>query len=77
MIVDVVDGIAQGKALDMAESAPLVRSDCRVIGPTGYEETAGSDMVVITAGISRRPGMTRDDLLVKNAEIVRESHADL
>jgi malate dehydrogenase len=71
VIVDVVDGIAQGKALDMAEAAPLVRSDCRVIGTTGYAETAGSDIVVVTAGISRRPGMTRDDLMAKNAEIVK------
>jgi malate dehydrogenase len=71
VIVDVVDGIAQGKALDMAEAAPLVRSDCRVIGTNEYAETAGSDIVVITAGISRRPGMTRDDLMAKNADIVR------
>ncbi len=71
VIVDVVEGMAQGKALDIYESAPLVRSDCRVIGTNGYEETAGSDVVVITAGISRRPGMTRDDLLVKNAGIVQ------
>lgn len=71
VIVDVVDGVAQGKALDIYESASLVRSDCRIIGTTGYAETAGSDIVVVTAGIARRPGMTRDDLLVKNAEIVR------
>jgi len=72
VIVDVVDGIAQGKALDIYESAPLVRSDCRIIGTSGYGETAGSDVVVVTAGIARRPGMTRDDLLVKNADIVQE-----
>lgn len=70
VILDVVDGIAQGKALDICESAPLVRSDCRVIGTTDYGHTAGSHIVVVTAGISRRPGMTRDDLLAKNAEIV-------
>lgn len=71
VIVDVVDGMAQGKALDIYESAPLVRSDCRIIGTSGYAETANSDIVVVTAGIARRPGMTRDDLLVKNADIVR------
>lgn len=71
VIVDVVEGMAQGKALDIYESAPLVRSDCRIIGTSGYDETAGSDVVVITAGISRRPGMTRDDLLAKNAGIVQ------
>jgi malate dehydrogenase len=70
VILDVVDGIAQGKALDIYESAPLVRSDCRVIGTTDYAHTAGSHIVVVTAGISRRPGMTRDDLLARNAEIV-------
>lgn len=70
VIVDVVDGIPQGKALDIYESAPLVRSDCRVIGTTSYEPTAGSHIAVITAGISRRPGMTRDDLLARNADIV-------
>lgn len=72
VIIDVVDGIAQGKALDIYEAAPLVRSDCRVIGTTDYEATAGSQIVVITAGISRRPGMTRDDLMARNAEIVRD-----
>lgn len=71
VIVDVVDGMAQGKALDIYESAPLVRSDCRITGTSGYAETANSDIVVVTAGIARRPGMTRDDLLVKNADIVR------
>jgi malate dehydrogenase len=71
VIVDVVEGIARGKALDIYESAPLVRSDCRVVGTNGYEETAGSQIVVITAGNARRPGMSRFDLLAKNAEIVK------
>ncbi len=71
VVVDVVEGIARGKALDMVQAAPLLESDCRVVGTTRYEDTAGSDIVVITAGWTRRPGMTRDDLLVKNADIVR------
>ncbi len=72
VIVDVVDGMAEGKALDMYQAAPLVESDCRIIGTTGYEETAGSDIVVITAGFTRKAGMSRYDLMAKNAEIVRE-----
>ncbi len=72
VILDVIGGIAQGKALDIYESAPLVRSDCRVVGTTDYALTAGSHIVVITAGVSRRPGMTRDDLLAMNAEIVHD-----
>jgi malate dehydrogenase len=71
VIVDVIDGIPFGKALDIYQAAPLVESDCRVIGTTRYDETEGSDIAVITAGMSRRPGMTLDDLLVRNAEIVR------
>jgi malate dehydrogenase len=71
VIVDVANGIPHGKALDIYQSGPLVESDCRVIGTNGYEQTADSDIVVITAGMSRRPGMTHDDLLAKNAEIVR------
>jgi len=70
VILDVVEGIARGKALDIYQGAPLVESDCQVIGTTDYAETAGSQIAVVTAGWSRRPGMSRDDLLVKNAEIV-------
>lgn len=70
VLVDVVDGIPQGKGLDMWESAPVERFDTRLIGTTGYEETKDSDVVVITAGLARKPGMSRDDLLFKNAEIV-------
>jgi malate dehydrogenase len=72
VLLDVVNGMAHGKALDMAQAAPLVDSDCRLIGTSDYDATAGSDIVVITAGLARRPGMSYDDLLVKNAEIVRE-----
>jgi len=71
VILDVVDGMAQGKALDIYQSAPLVESDSRIIGTSSYEATADSDIVVITAGMARRPGMSHDDLLIKNAEIVR------
>ncbi|MCA0445365.1 MAG: malate dehydrogenase [Bacteroidetes bacterium] len=70
VLVDVVDGIPQGKGLDMWESAPVERFDSKLIGTTTYEATEGSDVVVITAGLARKPGMSRDDLLYKNAEIV-------
>jgi malate dehydrogenase len=70
VLVDVVDGIPQGKALDLLQAGPIHRYDSMVSGSNGYDETAGSDVVVITAGLARKPGMTRDDLLFKNAEIV-------
>ncbi len=70
VLVDVVDGIPQGKALDMFESAPVHGTDTRISGTNTYEPTEGSDIVVITAGLARKPGMSRDDLLAKNAEIV-------
>lgn len=70
VLVDVVDGIPQGKGLDMWESAPVEGFDTRLTGTTTYEATAGSSIVVITAGLARKPGMSRDDLLFKNAEIV-------
>src|SRR5687767_13053081 len=70
VLVDVLEGIPQGKALDQWQSAPIENYDTRVIGTNSYDETAGSDIVVITAGIARKPGMSRDDLLFKNAEIV-------
>ena len=72
VIVDVVEGIPQGKALDIYQAAPLVESDTRVIGTNSYEATAGSDVVIITAGLTRRPGMTRDDLLLRNAYTMQE-----
>jgi malate dehydrogenase len=70
VLVDVIEGIPQGKALDLAQAAPVHGYDSRLVGTNGYDETAGSDIVVITAGLARKPGMTRDDLLFKNAEIV-------
>jgi len=71
VLVDVVEGVPQGKGLDQWESAPIEGFDSRVVGTNGYDETAGSDIVVITAGIARKPGMSRDDLLNTNAGIVK------
>jgi malate dehydrogenase len=71
VMVDVVEGIPQGKGLDQWESAPIEMFDSRVIGTNGYDETADSDIVIITAGIARKPGMSRDDLLNTNAGIVK------
>jgi len=70
VLIDVVEGLPQGKTLDMMESAPIEGFQTRITGTNEYKDTAGSDMVVITAGLARKPGMTRDDLLFKNAEIV-------
>ena len=71
VMVDVADGIPQGKGLDQWESAPIELFDSRVVGTTSYDETKDSDIVVITAGIARKPGMSRDDLLNTNAGIVK------
>ena len=70
VLVDIVEGLPQGKALDMLESGPVLGSDANVVGTNDYEPTAGSDVVVITSGIARRPGMSRDDLLLTNMNIV-------
>src|SRR4051812_45363225 len=72
VMVDIAEGIPQGKALDQWQSAPVELSASRVIGTNGYDETAGSDLVIITAGIARKPGMSRDDLLNTNAGIVKQ-----
>jgi malate dehydrogenase len=71
VLIDVVEGIPEGKALDLWESAPVEGYDCRLRGTRDYADTAGSDLVVITAGLARKPGMSRDDLLMKNYEIVK------
>ncbi len=73
MLVDVpqVGDMPKGKALDLYESAPIAGFDCKITGTNGYEETAGSDVVVITAGVARKPGMSRDDLLNINTGIVK------
>ena len=70
VLVDVVEDMPQGKALDLLESGPVLGTDAQIIGANDYEPTAGSDVVVITAGIARRPGMSRDDLLLTNMQIV-------
>jgi malate dehydrogenase len=70
VLVDIVEGMPQGKALDLNQSGPVVGYEPNVVGANGYEESAGSDIVVITSGFPRQPGMSRDDLLAKNKEIV-------
>jgi malate dehydrogenase len=70
VLVDIVEGLPQGKALDLAQAGTLLGYDTHLTGANGYEETAGSDVVVITSGIARKPGMTRDDLLKTNMGIV-------
>jgi malate dehydrogenase len=71
VIVDIVEGLPQGKGLDLAEAAPVVSHDARITGTNDYAATAGSDVVVVTSGLARQPGMSRDDLLAKNAGIVK------
>jgi malate dehydrogenase len=72
VLVDIVEGIPQGKGLDQWQSAPIEGFDSRVIGTNGYDEAAGSGIFIVTAGIARKPGMSRDDLLNTNARIVRD-----
>jgi malate dehydrogenase len=70
VLVDIVEGMPQGKALDMQQSMPIVGKDVTILGSNGFDDTANSDIIVITAGIPRKPGMSRDDLLATNSEIV-------
>ncbi len=70
VLVDIVEGLPQGKALDILQSGPVIGSDSMMVGANGYAETAGSDIVVVTSGVARRPGMSRDDLLRTNMNIV-------
>jgi len=70
-LVDIVEGLPQGKALDLAEAAPLTGHDMVIQGTNDYADTAGSDVIVVTSGLARQPGMSRDDLMAKNAGIVR------
>jgi malate dehydrogenase len=72
VLIDIAEGIPQGKGLDQFQSAPIEGFDSRVIGTNGYEESAGSGIYIVTAGIARKPGMSRDDLLTTNAGIVRQ-----
>jgi len=71
VLVDIVEGLPQGKALDLAEAAPVVGYDVQVTGTNDYADTAGSKIIVVTSGLARQPGMSRDDLMAKNAGIVR------
>ena len=73
VLVDIVEGMPQGKALDLQEALPVIGKDVTVSGVNDYEATSGSDVIVITAGLPRKPGMSRDDLLAANAEIVRKA----
>ncbi|HEX9701162.1 MAG TPA: malate dehydrogenase [Acidobacteriota bacterium] len=70
VLTDIIEGMPQGKALDMMEATPLIGHDAEITGSNNYVDTQGSDIVVITAGLARKPGMSRDDLLFKNAEII-------
>jgi malate dehydrogenase len=71
VIVDIIEGMPQGKALDILESGPVVGFDSNVIGTNNYEETKGSDIAIITSGVPRKPGMSRDDLVLTNMNIVK------
>jgi len=71
VLIDIIEGVPQGKALDLAESGPIEGYDCKLTGTNNYKDTANSDVVVITAGIPRKPGMSRDDLLKTNYDIVK------
>ena len=76
VLVDIVEGLPQGKALDLLQVGPIVGHDSNLTGSNGYDETAGSDVIVITSGIARKPGMSRDDLLRTNMGIVRKVTQD-
>jgi len=72
VLIDIVEGLAEGKALDIAEAAPVQLYDCDIVGTVDWAKTSDSDIVIITSGLPRKPGMSRDDLLAKNAGIVRD-----
>jgi malate dehydrogenase len=72
VLIDIIEGVPQGKALDLAEAAPVEKHDARLIGTNDYEAVTGSDVVVITAGLPRKPGMSRSDLLATNAQIMKQ-----
>src|SRR5258706_6822393 len=71
VLVDIVEGLPQGKGLDLAEAAPVVGHDASITGTNDYADSAGSDILVVTSGLARQPGMSRDDLMARNAGIVR------
>ena len=70
VLIDVVDGVPQGKSLDLAQAMPIINKDVEIVGSTDYAATKGSDIIIVTAGLPRKPGMSRDDLLTANANIV-------
>jgi len=72
VLIDIIEGVPQGKALDLLEAMPIEKRDCYVTGTNDYADTANSDIVVITAGIPRKPGMSRDDLLNTNHKIMKD-----
>jgi malate dehydrogenase len=76
VMIDVVEGVPQGKSLDLLEAGPVLGYDTCVTGTNNYDDTAGSEIIVITAGLARKPGMSRDDLLAANGEIVRKVAAE-
>lgn len=73
VMLDIVDGVPQGRALDLQEAMPVIGKDVSIVGTNSYEDTANSDVVVITAGVARKPGMSRDDLMTTNAKIVQSA----
>src|SRR3982075_4490703 len=72
VLIDIVEGLPQGKGLDLLEAMPIEKRDSNIVGTNDYADTANSDIVVITAGIPRKPGMSRDDLVKKNQEIIAQ-----
>ena len=76
VLLDIVEGLPQGKGLDLREAAPIERFDAEIVGTNSYADTAGSDVVIITSGIARKPGMSRDDLMSTNLKIVRAVTAE-
>jgi malate dehydrogenase len=77
VLVDIIEGVPQGKSLDLAQAAPIEKHDAHLTGANAYDATAGSDVIIITAGIPRKPGMSRDDLLSTNAGIVKKVTAEV
>src|SRR3972149_5713846 len=77
VLVDIVEGMPQGKALDLMQMRPVSGRDVNIIGTNGYDETEGSDIVIVTSGIPRKPGMSRDDLLSTNTKIVKQVTAEV
>src|SRR5487761_685992 len=73
VLIDILQGVPQGKSLDMLEAGPIEGYDVRVTGTTSYADTANSDVIVMTAGLARQPGMSRDDLLKKNHDVVKSA----